>query len=239
MSCLVLRLAGPMQSWGTQSRFTERDTGLEPSRSGVIGLLCAALGVSRSDTAKQGENNPLVRFQSLVMGVRVDREGVLSRDYQTAGAGDILGRSYGIRRANGTIDPKAISLSNRYYLADAEFHVALEGEDELLEELEKALQSPRWPLYLGRKAFPPTPPLSVGIREGSVRDVLCSLPWRKRTGRDTPPDGLRLVLECAPGEGAVRMDNPLCFAETERRYSLRYVKTEYCRDFPIQEAKED
>ena len=40
MSTLLLRLAGPMQSWGVQSRFSVRDTGLEPSKSGVIGLLC-------------------------------------------------------------------------------------------------------------------------------------------------------------------------------------------------------
>ena len=49
MSVLLLRLAGPMQAWGTQSRFTVRDTGLEPSKSGVIGLLCAAL---RSEPAR-------------------------------------------------------------------------------------------------------------------------------------------------------------------------------------------
>ena len=49
MAVLLLRLAGPMQSWGTQSRFTHRDTDLEPSKSGVIGLLCAAMGKPRDD----------------------------------------------------------------------------------------------------------------------------------------------------------------------------------------------
>jgi len=43
MPTLLLRLAGPMQSWGLSSRFTIRDTSLEPSKSGVLGLLCAAL----------------------------------------------------------------------------------------------------------------------------------------------------------------------------------------------------
>ena len=50
MSVLLMRLAGPMQSWGTRSRFSNRDTGLEPSRSGVIGLLCAALGRPREES---------------------------------------------------------------------------------------------------------------------------------------------------------------------------------------------
>ena len=49
MTVLLMRLAGPMQSWGTRSRFGNRDTGLEPSRSGVIGLLCAALGRPRAE----------------------------------------------------------------------------------------------------------------------------------------------------------------------------------------------
>lgn len=44
MSTLLMRLAGPLQSWGTTSRFDQRDTGKEPSKSGVIGLMAAALG---------------------------------------------------------------------------------------------------------------------------------------------------------------------------------------------------
>ena len=44
---LLLRLQGPMQSWGTTSRFDERDTQLEPSKSGVLGLVCAAIGRDR------------------------------------------------------------------------------------------------------------------------------------------------------------------------------------------------
>ena len=73
---LLFRLAGPMQSWGVQSRFTVRDTGLEPSKSGVIGLVCAALGRAR--------NQPVDDLAALRMGVRVDREGKLAKDYHTA-----------------------------------------------------------------------------------------------------------------------------------------------------------
>src|SRR5258708_39825081 len=77
MGTLLLRLAAPMQSWGTQSRFVVRDTGLEPSKSGVIGLLCAALGRPREA--------PVEDLAGLRMGVRVDREGVMQTDYHTAG----------------------------------------------------------------------------------------------------------------------------------------------------------
>jgi CRISPR system Cascade subunit CasD len=49
MPTLLLRLVGPMQSWGTTSRFDQRDTGKEPSKSGVIGLVAAALGIDREN----------------------------------------------------------------------------------------------------------------------------------------------------------------------------------------------
>src|SRR5262245_44963159 len=105
MSVLLLRLAGPMQSWGTQSRFSVRDTGLEPSKSGVVGLLCAALGRKRHE--------PLDDLARLQMGVRADRPGRVARDYHTAGgerrAGSVLGLDargkpvpYGVAKADGS-----------------------------------------------------------------------------------------------------------------------------------------
>ena len=95
MKVLLIRLAGPLQSWGTQSRFVVRDTGLEPSKSGVVGLLCAARGIDREDRAG------LARVAACRIGVRVDREGVLSRDYHTAGGGQLPGgESYGVYRAD-------------------------------------------------------------------------------------------------------------------------------------------
>ena len=78
MNTLLIRLSAPMQSWGTQSRFTVRDTGLEPSKSGVLGLICAAVGIDRED------DNGLQSLTSLRMGVRVDREGILRVDFHTA-----------------------------------------------------------------------------------------------------------------------------------------------------------
>src|SRR5574337_1235511 len=101
MPTLLLRLAGPMQSWGTTSRFDERDTQLEPSKSGVLGLICAALGRDRTQ--------PVDDLAALRMGVRVDREGMLMRDYQTA---------TGVLIATGKADPGRTVVSPRYYLAD-------------------------------------------------------------------------------------------------------------------------
>ena len=219
MSTLLLRLSGPMQSWGTQSRFTRRDTGLEPSKSGVIGLLCAALGRPREA--------PLDDLAALGMGVRVDREGRLEQDYHTAGGAHRRGEEYGVVRADGTRGGTV--LSYRQYLAGADFLVGLEGDAGLLSRLDRALERPVWQLFLGRKGFAPGcpvrlpdgPPLGPGLREGGVREALISYPW---------PEGgeerLRFVWE-AGGTGDVRADVPLSFALGRREFATRYTQTEF------------
>ena len=55
MTVLLLRLAGPLQAWGVKSRFTVRSTELAPTRSGIIGMLSAAIGV-----AGRTDRGPLV-----------------------------------------------------------------------------------------------------------------------------------------------------------------------------------
>lgn len=206
MNTLLLRLAGPMQSWGVQSRFTVRDTGLEPSKSGVVGLLCAALGRPRPE--------PVDDLAALTMGVRVDQEGVMARDFHTA---------MNILTASGKL--KGTEPSNRYYLADARFLVGLAGDDlVLLRQLHDALRDPHWPLYLGRKAFVPGEPvwLEDGLREDTTLwDALKGYEWLGCDPR-RQPDPVRFVLENAGGE-AIRPDQPLSFAE--RRFAPRRVTT--------------
>jgi CRISPR system Cascade subunit CasD len=207
-----------MQSWGVQSRFSVRDTGLEPSQSGVVGLLCAALGRRRQQSVED--------LAGLRMGVRVDQEGVLARDFQTA---------MNVLKAGGGI--KDTEPSARYYLADARFLVGLAGDDlDLLRRLHAALRDPRWPLYLGRKAFVPGEPiwLSDGLcSNGTLQEVLESYPWLGCDPRRRP-DQVRLVLE-DPGGADVRPDQPLSFAE--RRFGPRRVTTTFVPAPP--QRKED
>lgn len=213
MSTLLLRLSGPMQSWGTQSRFDVRDTGLEPSKSGVIGLLCAALGRPR--------HAALADLVALRMGIRVDREGRLARDYHTAGKGGYL-------KASGEIERKNLIVSTRYYLADALFLVGLEGDLPLLRKLAQALRNPVWPLYLGRKAFVPGEPvwLPDGLRENeTLEQALQTYPWLGRSG--DLPEQLRVVLDDVQGE-IVRTDYPLSFALRQflpRRVHIKYIES--------------
>lgn len=222
MNVLLLRLVGPMQSWGVQSRFTVRDTGLEPSKSGVVGLLCAALGRSRDE--------PVQDLAQLRMGVRVDREGTMLCDFHTAGKGGIL-------KASGEVDRKNLVVSTRYYLADARFLVGLEGDDlDWLAKLHDALRDPVWPLYLGRKAFVPGEPvwLPDGLQpDVTLDEVLHAYPWLGNDP-DRPPKRVRCVLD-APDGPQVRPDWPLSFAE--RRFAPRHVRTEFIPAPPVREEE--
>jgi CRISPR system Cascade subunit CasD len=208
MNVLLLRLSGPLQSWGVQSRFSVRDTGLEPSKSGVVGLLAAALGRPRSAS--------LSDLAALRMAVRVDAEGLLKYDYHTA---------QNVLKASGGI--KDTEPSRRYYLTEARFLVGLDGEDlALLQRLHAALQNPVWPLCLGRKAFVPGEPvwLPDGLhRDSDVLAVLAGYPWLGEDVRKRP-ERVRLVIE-DPAGVEVRPDQPLSFAE--RHFAPRRVTTTF------------
>ncbi len=215
MAVLLLRLAAPMQSWGTQSYYIYRETGLEPSKSGVIGLLCAALGRPRTASVDD--------LAALRMGVRVDQEGKMMMDYHTAGKD-------GFVRANGTMEKKNAIISYRYYLADARFLVGLEGEDVVfLRHLHEALRAPVWPLYLGRKAFVPGCPIWMqgGLRtDESLEEALRSYPWLGPAWQKKPPERLRLMIEVEDGY-EIRRDHPISFDPLHRRYLPRRLRVTF------------
>lgn len=208
VATLLLRLAGPMQSWGSTSRFDERDTQLEPSKSGVLGLVCAALGRDRAE--------PVADLAALRMGVRVEREGVPMRDYQTA-TGVVIA-------ATGKPDLARTVVSPRFYLADAVFLVGLEGERVLLDGVQAALARPVWPLALGRKSFVPSLPVYMvdAVRDESLEAALTH--WPCLISGAAPQSPRRVLLEHTC-EGSVRFDQPVApFAE--RRFGPRFVKPE-------------
>jgi CRISPR system Cascade subunit CasD len=226
MSVLLMRLAGPMQSWGTRSRFSNRDTGLEPSKSGVVGMLCAALGWPRESEHFEVAGSPykLEAFShKLHMAVRVDREGRLMKDYHTA---QNFTEDHFRRATKGKQGTIATGLSERFYLADADFLVGLEGDRAFLERLDAALCLPVWTLFLGRKSFVPSRPVSEGVTDGELMEVL--KPWRRYgREREMPPKELRYVIEARYGESEPRQDVPLSFVSRDRRFGVRHVKPEF------------
>jgi CRISPR system Cascade subunit CasD len=214
MHTLLLQLVGPMQAWGTSSRFDERDTGKEPSKSGVIGLLASALGIDR---ANWDDLKPLC---DLRMGVRHDRPGLPRRDFQTA---------QNIIKANGSGEHDT-AVTQRHYLADAAFLVGLEGADRvLLERAHAALANPFWPLALGRKSYVPSESVWMpnAVVDAGLRGSLVTWPRIVRHSRERDPASTILSIESTQGEGLMKMDQPLS-SFAERRFGPRYVLSEVC-----------
>jgi CRISPR system Cascade subunit CasD len=207
---LFLRLEGPLQSWGTQeSKFVIRRTAGAPTKSGVIGLICAALGIPRTEVSVE-----LPLLNSLRMGVRIDLPGVRWWDYHTVGA------RMEMRTAEGKSKPGAM-LTRREYLCDASFLVVLQGDPALINRLAEALTNPIWTLYLGRKCCPPSRPVleyAPGEFPGLL-EALVSIPWRRRYKEDLVPTHIESLVEWqptplqpeAPEKAEVWYDVPLTF----------------------------
>ncbi len=206
MCTLLLRLSAPLQSWGTEVRFDTCTTRREPTKSGVLGMIAAAMGCSREEFPE--------RLNTLKFGVRVDREGKQLRDFQTAHHPEEKTRAY---------------ITNRSYLSDAIFLVALEGDPVLLDEIAYALRHPYYPLYLGRRSCPPTGRLIWGLRELPLEEALRREPLtdpHPRRGLDGRPESerVRIVLDAPDGSGADQRDVILSLSLEKRLYGYRGVK---------------
>jgi CRISPR system Cascade subunit CasD len=226
-----------MQSWGTTSRFDQRDTGKEPSKSGVIGLLAAAMGIDREENWTKLE--PLTQLR---LGVRHDRPGTPKYDYQTVGQGvEMIIDEKGERKPRSRIVlasgkyPSGDHLgegiqSYRHYLADAAFLVGLEGKDRLLLERAHAhLQSPVWLLSLGRKSYVPSESIWIedGVQDAPLREVLAQWPWiATRRKWEEPPDKLLVSWESEDGTGTLKMDQPLS-SFAQRLFGARFIRSEW------------
>ncbi|MFC5820963.1 type I-E CRISPR-associated protein Cas5/CasD [Nonomuraea harbinensis] len=209
MSVLLMQLAGPLQSWGASSRFSRRSTEAAPTKSGVIGLLAAALGRQRTDD--------LADLAALRFGVRADQRGVLLRDFQTA---------------HHFVTGDAQPISDRYYLADAVFVAGVEGDAGLIDDLQAALRCPAFLPYLGRRSCPPARPVELRVdHEHTLEQALRDVPWQaaswhQRRRRHDQQIDLEILIEATPAEGGgdSLRDQPLSFDPLHRRYALRGVR---------------
>ena len=206
MTTLLIELAGPQQAWGSRSRFATRATELAPTKSGVVGLIASALGLERTAD--------LARFNALRFGVRVDQPGRVERDFQTTRSRD--GKT-------------SFPLSHRLYLADAVFVAGLEGDEALLSEFEHALRAPHYPLFLGRRAFPPAGPIPATIVDTPLEDALATHPWRAREHHikslRTGTVRLEVFRDAGTGEPAdfSLSDIPVSFDPRRRMHAPRGV----------------
>ena len=172
---LVMRFAGALQSWGGPSQYSRRETRMEPTKSGVVGLLAAALGRKRHQAVSD--------LAALRMGIRTDQPGRLLRDYHTVA--DYRGRPLLSANVNkqGRQQPRDTTRpleTYRYYLQDAVFIAVVSGDRTLIEQAGAALQQPAFPLALGRRGCPPSRPLRVEVQTvaDDLTAALADIPWQ-------------------------------------------------------------
>ena len=189
---LVFRLYAPLASWGEPAVGESRPTAPHPGRGAILGLLGAALGIRRDE---QEQLNRL--SESVGIGVKQRSPGALLRDYHTAQVpADQAKVVYRTRRDELSAPRKAINtiLSSRDYRCDGLWTIAVwltPQADLTLAELEQALKTPCFPLYLGRKACPPAAPLApYRLEVECLRKALDATFGRvDATGRQPPLTG--------------------------------------------------
>ncbi|MFJ4683743.1 type I-E CRISPR-associated protein Cas5/CasD [Streptomyces sp. NPDC088789] len=219
MTTLLLRLAGPLQAWGSAARFVQRTTENAPTKSGVLGLLAAAEGRPRDADVSD--------LAALRFGVRVDQPGTRLVDFHKAQHAD-----------TGRVMP----LSYRYYLADAVFVAGVEGEESTIRRLYEAVSAPHFLPYLGRRSCPPALPLLFdgSLTEYPLEAALRGTPWQasrwyvRRLARASGGAGdtsgveeLDLLLDCPPGEipDFSLRDKPVSYDPRHRQYAVRGVRS--------------
>lgn len=217
---LSLIFDGPLQSWGFASRFQRRTTAMFPTKSGVIGLIAAAMGCDKFAPDEPERIAELAKLELTVIELpkRKDRRELpIQRleDYHTV---------KGTRRASGKIDDGTVE-TYRHYLLDARFAVLMRGDASLITRVADCLRNPVWGVWLGRKCCIPATPLLVAT--GTEREVLNAVLDRAGYPPEAPLDAFRRIGESPSfeeGEDTLN-DQPVAFgASIGHRHAPRRIK---------------
>lgn len=211
MESILLKFAGPLQSFGSTSHFETRQTDKYPTKSAVIGMISASLGLSRDDKSR------LNALNDLDFAVRIDQPGRVVRDYHIAEK----------KKKNGQIERTYVT--NRFYIEDAVFVVGIANEDaQLMDEIFQALQRPYFQQSLGRKALAPTADMLIGKFDTGVMDVLSVLPWQAAEWYQVKKQvtTVPLTIHCDSylvdeKPRNTRKDVPLSFSKDKRAFTFR------------------
>lgn len=192
---LLLHLSGPLQSWGSDADFEVRTTYRWPTRSGLTGLLACCLGRPRDS-----DNTDLTE---LSYTIRVDRPGQREMDFHTIGGG------YPRHLTPPTADGKfrklgeGTILTQRWYLTDAAFTVAVTGPAPTLLGCTQALQRPRFAPYLGRRSCVPDTPILIRSDVSDPVAELDRLPLHRIPARYGAREPVTFLYDAAPEPGAL------------------------------------
>ncbi len=174
---LIFQLYSPLASWGEEASGEIRHSAVAPTRSALLGLLAAALGIRREDEERLNDFN---QNYHLAVHALATRERWL-RDYHTVSAPrENKKLHYYTRRDELYLAPDEVGtlISQREYRCDGYWHVAVSltpGAPYSLQDLRNALLEPHFPLYLGRKSCPLALPLAPRLMKGKLKDLFIQI----------------------------------------------------------------
>jgi CRISPR system Cascade subunit CasD len=218
---LALRLEGPLQAWGYGSQFSRRNTGMFPTKSGILGMCCAAMKIPRGS---EREKNMLGRMRELrLLTVAVPRNNYRNQENEPTLS---VRRLTDYHTVQDTLKAdrgknKNTHLTWRQYLCDASFVAVLSGNRSLIEKVGTALRNPTWGIWLGRKACIPTAPVWAGVhhsRDDALKTVLGENPLSLFTYQQE--------VELFEDGTDTFADQPICFggAQAIRSFIPRRIK---------------
>ena len=230
---LLLWLEAPLQSWGSDSKFGRRDTQTFPTKSGVPGLICSALGAGGEQHALLAEFAVLSQTAISYVRGKQTREPLL-RDFHMVGSGyDDQDPWLNLLIPKTSEGKKAVGggtkMTYRYYLQDAVFAVVLEVPADKAEIIAQALQNPAWDVYLGRKNCVPTDFIYRGIFDNNAAalEQASSIAMEKQRIEDFRV--LHGALDDSEADEVFTInDVPVQFGE-DKRYRDRQVSLIYAR----------
>ena len=212
---LVGHLEAIWASWCDCTRHRLIKTRREPTKSGIIGILCLICDRPFTDDAF------VAKAASCEYVFRTDREGAIITDFQA---------TRGVMRAKGKLEENSF-IATHEYLVLAAHQVAIGGELEFLRELEWAFKFPMHPFGLGKKNCTPTrriwtPGCLVTTGETPV-EVLARWPWHPPLGSEPRPLRLRITTDLGVGstDGELRHDYPISLNPENRKHADRRVGT--------------
>jgi len=234
---LALVLDAPLQSWGFESRFERRTTGLHPTKSGVIGMICAAMGLAKGVKEEQATLPALAEVHMTSIAIPRTRLNLWSGETEDLAVGRLedFHTVQGTRRASGSMNPDAV-VTRRQYLVDARYGVILKGDRPLLERVDGALRNPIWGLWLGRKSCIPAQPIPRGVYHSA------SEAYHALVG-DSPPNASSIVAEATSfAEGTDSLnDQPVSFGDgtssgpDQRRFAVRRIRVSVGSGLPLKD----
>lgn len=211
---LVFQLYAPIASWGEEAVGEIRHTAAIPTRSALLGLLAAALGIARDEEERLALFN---QHYHLAIRPLSSREGWL-RDYHTVSVPrENKKYRYATRRDELLLAPEEVGtiVTQREYRCEGYWHIAISatpGAPYTLEVLQDALLTPHYPLYLGRKSCPLALPLSPRLLNGTLNQVFH-----------------QAALEMSPVELATLLhDQPRCYWDDPDEQSLILQEQQRC-----------